>query len=412
MILPAGAHLMKTRLLIALMLMLLVACEPTLDEPFPGAESTLNTQPTLPAAQPTRRPTTAPLLTATAFPVTSTRPPAVDTPLQQGFGAQKGFWQVFFTAPTGSRDRSTYVGGIDTQLADAIAAAERTLDIAAFEFNNVVLTQAVLDAAARGVVVRMVVDDVHGRNDDNTTIGQFISAGIEVVDDARSALMHNKFMIIDSATVWMGSYNFTVNDTYRNNNNLLALTSRRVVQNFQNEFNKMFERRQFGSGKAADTPFPRFTQDGVPIQVLFAPEDRIVSAIAVMTSQAQRSIRFMAFSFTLDDVAGIMQQKAADGILIEGIFETTGSETRASELRPLFCSGLNVRQDGNPFVLHHKVFIIDETTVITGSFNFSSGARDDNDENLIVITDPDLALQYLEEFNRRMAESRAPSITC
>src|SRR4051812_23025662 len=55
-----------------------------------------------------RAPTLSP---ATLAPTAPTSASAV-TPLQvgQGYGAEKGFWQVFFTAPTGSRDASTYVG--------------------------------------------------------------------------------------------------------------------------------------------------------------------------------------------------------------------------------------------------------------------------------------------------------------
>jgi phosphatidylserine/phosphatidylglycerophosphate/cardiolipin synthase-like enzyme len=121
----------------------------------------------------------------------------------------------------------------------------------------------------------------------------------------------------------------------------------------------------------------------------------------------------MAFSFTFDDVAGVIETKAEQGVHVRGIFETTGSETRSSELRPLYCAGLEMRQDGNPFVLHHKVFIIDGVTVITGSFNFSEGARDSNDENLIIVSDPDLGAQFLAEFHRRWAEAKLPSkITC
>jgi len=389
------------RALIACLMLavVLVGCDDASVAPLPTRPSTLPEMPTVPVV------TQAP-----AVP-TPTTPPR--SPLLQGWGAQKGFWQVFFTAPTGSRDATTYVNGIDGQLADAIYTAQRTLDIAAFEFNNVVLTQAVLDAHARGVVVRMVVDDVHGANDNNSSIPQFVAAGIPVVNDARAALMHNKFMIIDSTTLWTGSYNYSINDTYRNNNNMMSFRSQKLVQDFQNEFNKMFELRQFGASKTANTPVSSFTQNGVPIQVLFAPKDRVVAAMAVALSGAQQSIQFMAFSFTLDDIAGIMQQKAAQGVVIQGVFETTGSETRTSELRPLFCSGLDVRQDGNPFVMHHKVFIIDGKTVIMGSFNFSTSARDDNDENLIIITDPDLALQYQDEFNRRWNEARVPTrLTC
>jgi hypothetical protein len=106
------------------------------------------------------------------------------------------------------------------------------------------------------------------------------------------------------------------------------------------------------------------------------------------------------------NVLGMAQ--AAAGVNVQGVFETTGSQTASAELRPMYCAGLNVRQDGNRYVLHHKVVIIDDHTVVTGSFNFSASATESNDENLLVIRDPDLAALYIQEFERRFAESRLP----
>jgi phosphatidylserine/phosphatidylglycerophosphate/cardiolipin synthase-like enzyme len=329
-------------------------------------------------------------------------------PVQQGFGAQSRFWQVFFTAPTGSRDPATYVGGIDGPLASAINAASGRIDIAAFEFNNRVLTQALLAAHARGVQVRMVTDDEHGLHDEDSTIPRLIEAGIPVVDDNRSALMHNKFVIIDGSTIWTGSMNFTVNGTYRNNNNLLALRSRRAVESYQAEFNEMFEQGQFGP-RSPEGNSASFRQDGVPIRTLFAAEDDVLSVILEEIRAANTAVRFMAFSFTVDEIADAIQDRAANGAVVQGIFETVGSQTRFSELTRLWCAGLQVRQDGNPFILHHKVFIIDDDTVLTGSFNFSDNATRSNDENMVIIQDRDLTAQYLAEFQRRWAEAKTPT---
>ena len=327
--------------------------------------------------------------------------------ITQGFGAEEGFWAVYFTAPTGSRDSKTYSGGIDGPLATAINNVQSTLDIAAFEFNNPLLTQAVLAARQRGVQVRMVTDDEHGLQDSDSTVPSLIAAGIPVVDDKRTALMHNKFMILDGSVVFTGSLNYTVNGVYRNNNNLLMLRSVRAAQSYQSEFNEMFVDKKFGptspTGNGAT-----LNQDGTPIQILFASEDPVASTIQAKLAQAQSRIRFMAFSFTLDDLGSTILQRASAGVSVEGIFETTGSETRFSELTPLFCAGLGVRQDGNPFVFHHKVFIIDDT-VVAGSFNFSSSAADSNDENVVIITNHDLAEQYIAEFERDWAAASTPT---
>ncbi|MCL4246697.1 MAG: phospholipase [Anaerolineae bacterium] len=333
--------------------------------------------------------------------------------LPQGFGAQKGFWSVYFTAPTGDSRTSTYHDGIETQLIAAVNSAQRTIDIAAYEFNLVDLTQALLAARQRGVQVRVVTDDDAGFDAPTGTLRQLVEARIPVVIDGRRALMHNKFVIIDSLTVWMGSWNFTVNGTYRNNNNVLVLRSQAAVQNYQAEFDEMFNTRLFGPSSPSRTPRPDFRQDGIPILTYFAPEDDVLDAILATVNSAQHSIKFMTFSFTVDPIGQAMIARAGQGVNVQGIFETTGSETQFSELPILFCAGLDARQDGNPYRLHHKVFIIDDETVMTGSFNISQNAVQSNDENLVIITDRDLAAEYLAEFDRRWAESRLPQgIVC
>ncbi|MGQ9887173.1 MAG: phospholipase D-like domain-containing protein [Aggregatilineales bacterium] len=377
---------------------------------------------------PSPTPTAVQVVAPTAAPstpaanVTSTPLPPVEVALgpggletlsfQQGYGARKGFWQVYFTAPTGSRNPADYVGGVDTALVAAISGVQRTLDIAAFEWNNPNLHQAVLDAHRRGVRVRIVTDNEHGLKDEDSKMNQLIAAGIPVVDDGRTALMHNKFMILDGAEVWTGSMNYTINDTFRNNNNMLVLRARRAVDAYQAEFNEKFEDRAFGPrsprGNAAS-----FTQDGVPVEIHFAPEDDVLGRILDHVSRARSSVRLMAFSFTVNDIADELLRRAQAGVSVRGIYETVGSQTAASTLTQLFCAGQQVRQDGNPFVLHHKVFIVDERTVITGSFNFSANATRSNDENLVIITDADLAAQYIAEFERRWAEARVPTaLTC
>lgn len=164
-----------------------------------------------------------------------------------GLGYAGDFWQVYFTDPSiSSGDRNLWTNGADVPLAEAIGNVQNTLDIAAFEMNNEAITEAILDAHNRDVKVRIVTDDEHGIEDDDSTLIEMELAGIEIVDDERSALMHNKFMIMDGIYVWTGSMNYTMNGVYRNNNNMLMLRSRQAVEVYQAEFNEMFERHEFG----------------------------------------------------------------------------------------------------------------------------------------------------------------------
>jgi phosphatidylserine/phosphatidylglycerophosphate/cardiolipin synthase-like enzyme len=122
--------------------------------------------------------------------------------------------------------------------------------------------------------------------------------------------------------------------------------------------------------------------------------------LTALLNQAQQNIRFMAFSFTHDKIGQAVKDRAKAGVMVQGVFETRGSETEYSEFGQMKNQKLDVWQDGNPYTLHHKVFIIDEKMVALGSFNFSSNADEANDENMLVIHNAEIARQFLEEFNR------------
>ena len=337
--------------------------------------------------------------------------------LPRGFGVVGDYWSVYFSAPPalrrsgdgpdGSYDSADYSGGIDGPLAAAMDAARVSLDIAAFELNNPLLTEAILAAAARGLRVRVVSDDEHGLRADDSSMGQLQAAGIPVVADGRSALMHNKFVLIDALSVWTGSMNLTVNGVDRHNNNLLELRSAEAARRYQAEFDEMFAQGRFGPRSPQGETAPVETETG-RIAIYFGPEDDLAAALVDALAGAQNSIRFMAFSFTLDDLGEALLRQAAAGVTVQGVFERVGSESVWSELGPLYCAGLEMRQDGNPFLLHHKVFIIDDETVVTGSANFSANGTESNDENLLVIEDPALAAAYAAEFARRRDEASTP----
>ncbi len=58
--------------------------------------------------------------------------------------------------------------------------------------------------------------------------------------------------------------------------------------------------------------------------------------------------------------------------------------------------------------MHHKVFLIDDDTVVTGSANFSASGTQSNDENMLIIEDKALAAAYAAEFARRWDEASTP----
>lgn len=337
--------------------------------------------------------------------------PKVETAAQVAPGSGGAWWQVYFTDPLNVNDPNNLAGSIPEKLIDHINNAQDNIHIASFEFNLTPVAEALIDAHQRGVEVQWVTDDEYGiEADEEEDHGQFAmleKAGITVREDRREALMHNKFWIFDGQKVWTGSTNITVNGNFRNNNNVIVIESPALVAIYEREFAEMWA-GEFGPTSPSTVDDQTVTIDGTPVQVLFAAEDEVASHLVPLIENAQSSIRFMAFSFTHDDIGAAVLARAKAGVDVKGIFETRGSETEYSEMPMLYCAGVPVRQDGNPGTFHHKVFVIDDHMVITGSFNFSENADESNDENVVIVTNSDIAAQYLQEFDRRWAEATEP----
>ncbi len=325
------------------------------------------------------------------------RPP---TPVVEDAPTSGSWYQLYFTQPERTAGLDDPTGGIPDQIIATIDAAQDRIDLAIYEFDLLPLSDALLAAAERGVTVRVVTDT---DSEEEDSIVALRAGEIPIVQDERSAIMHDKFVVIDGAAVWTGSMNFTRNDAYRNNNSFIYIQSSRLAQNYTREFEEMFLREEFGPTSTADTPNPVVTLDGTRVENYFSPDDGVAAQIEAELEAAQASIYFMAFSFTRTDFAQTLLDQAAAGLTVQGVFETRQISAGGDQAWLLLTQGglqNQVRQDGNQYNLHSKVFIIDQAVVVTGSYNFSKNAEDSNDENVLIIHNADIAAAYFAEWQR------------
>jgi phosphatidylserine/phosphatidylglycerophosphate/cardiolipin synthase-like enzyme len=323
---------------------------------------------------------------------------------------QSQWWEVYFTDPLVINDSNNPTGSVEEKIIQFIDNAQSSIHIASFEFNLPRVADALINAKARGVDVRWVTDDENGLNiDADPKRGQFtrlMQNGIEVKDDAgRSALMHNKFWIFDKQITWTGSTNITVNGVYKQNNNVIVIHSQEIASIYEREWEELWT-AQLGPRAPSTVNTQWAILNNTPIQVLFSSEDKIVSKLIAIVNDAEVNIRFLAFSFTDYPLAQAMIDRAKAGLDVKGVFETFGSTYESSELRTFWCAGVPARQDGNGSFLHHKVIIIDNSIVITGSLNYSTNADDSNEENVIIVDNPEIAALYLQEFEKNWAQAK------
>lgn len=302
---------------------------------------------------------------------------------------------IYFTDPTDPAAAS-YRGGIDENLASAIDKARVSVEVAIYDLNLWSIRDALINAHRRGLTVRMITES---DNMDELEVQELKAAGIEVLGDRREGLMHDKFVIIDRSEIWTGSMNFTTGGGYLDNNNLIRLRSSKLAESYRLEFEQMFLDDHFGTEKIQNNPDSAIKVDNSLIEIYFSPQDGTLEHILEVVNSAKESIYFMAYSFTSDALADAMIEQAKSGVIIRGIFDKDQYHTNAgTEFDRLVNAGIDATLDGNPRLMHHKVILVDQQIVITGSYNFSNNAEHTNDENTLIIHNPEIAAEYLAEF--------------
>jgi phosphatidylserine/phosphatidylglycerophosphate/cardiolipin synthase-like enzyme len=133
-----------------------------------------------------------------------------------------------------------------TTLIDLINAEKKRIVVAIYTFTYKDIAQALVDAHHRGVQVEVVADHGYG-NDRYSKIPLLANNKIPVWSyqtksgDRDASLMHNKFCVFEDnilhkAIVWTGSYNFTVRATTRNQENVIVLDNRKIVDQYLEHF--------------------------------------------------------------------------------------------------------------------------------------------------------------------------------
>ncbi|MGH8902493.1 MAG: phospholipase D-like domain-containing protein [Egibacteraceae bacterium] len=322
---------------------------------------------------------------------------------------------------------------LEAVIVDFIAAAEHSLDVAVQEVDSLPIAQALIDARWRGVAVRVVLEQdylqdrqqpratprageteeqarirVQWRQDppreldiNRDILAALLRNRVHVSADYNPDIFHQKFIVRDyrrgarpRSALLTGSANFTHTDTHTNLNHLVIFHDPQVCNAYAVEFAQL-NAGDFGRGQQGDVP-RTVNLGGVPVKVLFAPNHSPELELVKQILKSRQRIDFAVFTFSgssgVDD-ALILARRA--GRQVRGVLDPGQAAQDWAATRWLDDAEVELflpnRQP--PFrKLHHKLTVIDDATVVAGSFNYTAPANDYNDENLFVLGSPHLDL--------------------
>jgi phosphatidylserine/phosphatidylglycerophosphate/cardiolipin synthase-like enzyme len=336
----------------------------------------------------------------------------------------------------GPRDLDDAIDDVEQVVVDFVDRATRTIDVAVQELDSIPIAEALIRRKRAGCSVRIVlnhsylqdeVDGDHPLDPALTTVaalaadtseykvnrdvfGALCRCGVEVrIDLNPAAIWHQKFIVADlrlqadgrwrrggHPSLLTGSANFTHTDCHTNLNHLLVFedpADHAVEKEFATEFAEAWG-GEFGRGRLGAPP-KTVGIDGVPVKVLFAPdhgpEAEVVKQLLKCPKDGTIDCAMFTFagSSAIDDAMIVLAgaERSIRVVLDSG----QASLPDWPAARWLKEAGIDVRVPNarRGFrKLHHKLLVVNRSTVVAGSFNYSQPATLLNDEALLVIGSP------------------------
>lgn len=164
----------------------------------------------------------------------------------------------------------------------------------------------------------------------------------------------------------------------------------------------------FGAAPAQALFFHKDTSNlgQATIEVAFSPDMGATDLVVKAISEAHKTIRVAAYSFTSRPIAQALLDAHKRGIDVQVVVDKSQAKARYTSATFLANVGIPTRIDYKYAIMHNKFMVIDDANVETGSFNYTKAAEEKNAENVMVLrNDPVVAKQYRDEWNILWAES-------
>ena len=131
------------------------------------------------------------------------------------------------------------------------------------------------------------------------------------------------------------------------------------------------------------------------------------ATVVDVLDHAKKTVLVQAYNFTSEPIAKALCAAKKRGVDVRIIGDRSVPTERSSKAQDCADAAIPVLIDKKHHIAHNKVIIVDGETTITGSFNWTDSAEDNNAENLLVIKSAAIAAIYTANWKKH-AEHAEP----
>ena len=276
--------------------------------------------------------------------------------------------------------------------------SKTSIDMALYEVNKQKeIVNALKNAKQRGVKIRAVCNYSKKSEEEYPDTGIFVKDFNAVVDDDKT-FMHNKFFVFDDKKVLTGSVNISASGTGGYNANIaILIESGELAKIYKEEFDQMYSGK-FSISKRKFEHEP-VNIDKTTINSYFSPKNDVFNkGILPLIKNAKRKIYVSAFYLTERNLINELVAAKKRNVEVVIIMDAVGAINFKERISYMRSSGIPLKVENWGGKNHEKTIMIDDEYLILGSCNFSINGFYKNDENTLVIKNPEIAKYYADYF--------------
>jgi len=144
------------------------------------------------------------------------------------------------------------------------------------------------------------------------------------------------------------------------------------------------------------------SQTDSQIETYFTKKDGNLDKILIKEiNGAQKTLNVAIYSLTKENIADAILEAKKRGVDVKVITDKLESQSKFQKaiLDKLKTNSIPIKINSHAGLMHLKLSIIDDKTVLGGSYNYTANATKENDENLIIMRNPNIVSDYSTEFN-------------
>lgn len=132
----------------------------------------------------------------------------------------------------------------------------------------------------------------------------------------------------------------------------------------------------------------------------FSPGNSCEDAIIQQIKAAVDSVKICVFTISENDISNEIIRCFNSGKHLKVITDNDKLNDLGSDVRAIASAGVPVKIDQSKSHMHHKFCIVDNKTLLTGSYNWTRSAAHYNQENLLITQEQEMVQAYLKEFDK------------